>query len=139
MKTFDPKQHQLIVGTNIISGFAKDTFIKVARAEDAFVMDVGVDGEGTRSKSNNKMGTFEITLMQSSASNDVLSALALSDELSNGGLVPVMLRDASGRSLYAAEQAYIKKIPDSERARVVGSHVWVLETDSLNMFHGGNN
>lgn len=136
--TYDPKQVAMIVGGNIMDGFADGTFIVAERNEQAFNLKVGVDGEGTRAKSNNKSGKVTITLMQSSASNDKLSALAASDELSNTGAVPVMLKDNSGRTLITALTAWVQKYPNSEFGKEVTTRAWVFETDELDIFVGGN-
>src|SRR5690554_1526750 len=100
MKTYDPKQVQLIVGGVPLSGFADGTFVRVGRRNVAWDLVAGADGEGTRTKSNDKTGFFEFELMQSSQSNQYLSNLALSDELNNAGVVPVLVKDGSGASLH---------------------------------------
>ncbi len=138
VKTYDPKQVIVIVDGSQMSGFAEGTFVKVGRHEDAWSLQIGADGEGTRSKSNNKSGTITFTLMQSSDSNVILSALAQLDELSNAGAVAVMVKDNSGSSLYVAEQAWIKKVADSEFGKEAGHREWVLETNILICNVGGN-
>jgi hypothetical protein len=137
-KTYDPSQVAIIVGGFQITGFADGSFLTVARNADAFALYIGTDGEGTRAKSNNKSGRITLTLAQSSDSNAILSGIATADELSNNGIVPVLIKDNSGVSLYAAETAWIVKAPDSEFGREVGSREWILETDNLSVFVGGN-
>lgn len=138
MKTYDPKQVVLIVGGRQITGFAADSFINVARNSDAFTMQVGIDGEGTRSKSNDKSGTITFSLMQSAKDNEYLSSLALADELDNSGLVPAMVKDVNGTTLNVAEQAYIQKVPDQEFNREATGREYILATDNLQIFVGGN-
>jgi len=138
VKTYDPSQVALIVGGFNITGFADGSFVTVARNADAFALYVGTDGEGTRAKSNNKSGRITITLAQSSDSNAILSGIASLDELSNNGVVPVLVKDSSGLSLYAAETAWIVKSPDSEFGKELGSREWIIETDNLAMFVAGN-
>ena len=137
-KTYDPSKVQIIVGGFQITGFADGTFLSVARNADAFALYLGTDGEGTRAKSNNKSGRITFTLAQSSDSNAILSGFALADELSNSGIVPVLIKDGSGNSLYSAETAWIVKFPDSEFGKEVGTREWILETDALAVFVGGN-
>lgn len=136
--TYDPKQVSVIVGGKIIHGWADGTFINVERNEQAFAMKVGVDGEGSRAKSNNKSGKITITLMQTSASNDDLSAFAAADELSNSGAVPFFMKDNSGRSLVTALTCWAQKYPNSEFAKEVGTRTWVFESDDIEIFVGGN-
>ncbi len=138
VKTYDPKQVTLIVGGKIISGFSDGTFIKAKRNDQAFALKVGVDGEGTRAKSSNRSGQLEITLMNSSDSNDALNAFALLDETANAGAVPVLLKDGSGRTLASAVTAWVQKLPDWSAAKEAFEIPWVLETDELIFSIGGN-
>jgi hypothetical protein len=138
VKTYDPKQVTLIVGGKIVTGFTDGTFILAERNENMFNLKVGVDGIGTRAKSNNQSGKLTITLHQSSNSNDDLSALASADELSNTGAVPVLMKDSSGRTIVTALTAWIQKYANAEFAKEVANRVWVMETDQLIIFDGGN-
>ncbi len=138
VKTYDPKNVSAIVGGKILSGFMDGTFIEVERNENAFNLKVGVDGESARAKSNNKSGKITMTLLQSSASNDVLSAFAAADELSNSGAVPFFLKDNSGRSVATALTAWVQKLPKMVFAKEIQGWQWVLETDDIEMFLGGN-
>jgi hypothetical protein len=138
VKTYDPKLVSVIVGGKIMSGFADGTYVMVERNEAAYALKVGVDGEGTRAKSNNRSGKITITLMNSSKSNDDLSGFALADELSNGGVVPCMVKDNGGTTLAACETGWVQKIANAELAKEANARTWVIETDSLNMFVGGN-
>ncbi len=138
MKTYDPNQVVATVGGRPLAGFAPGTFIEAERAEDAYTMTVGIDGEGTRSRSSNKSGTVKFTLLSSSDSNDILSGFAAADELHNNGLVPILIKDLSGRALIAAEQAYVKKLPVLGFNKEVREIEWTFETDNLLLFLGGN-
>jgi hypothetical protein len=131
MKTYDPKQVQVIVNGVALQGFSEDSVVKVTRQADAFTQTIGVDGEGTRSKSNDHSAEIEVSLKQSSESNVVLSALANADRDSNAGLVAVMVKDNNGDSLHMCEQAYIKKMPDSEYNKTATDRVWTLVTDKV--------
>ena len=126
-----------IIG-KIISGFADGTFVTAERNEQAWNLKVGVDGEGTRAKNNNRSGKVTLTLMQSSSSNDYLSATAAADELSNAGALPLLIRDASGRTVISALTAWIQKYANGEFAKEVSQRQWVIETDELIMLVAGN-
>jgi len=134
---YDPKNVSLIVGGKIISGFSDGTSINVMRNEQSWTLKVGVDGEGTRAKNNNKSGKFEIELMQSSSSNDDLSGFLTADELSGSGAVPIYLRDNNGTTLASCLTGWVQKWPDSQFAKEVGPRKWIMETNELNIFVGG--
>lgn len=139
-KVYNPKDIVIIFGPVIVSGFADGTFCNVVFNEDAYTLQVGTDGEGTRSKSNNRSGTATFTTMQSSDANDLLSAIHNLDLNTSGGdgIQPLLIKDLQGRSLYTAETAWIRKNPDSEFAREAGPREWVIETDSMVALVGGN-
>ncbi len=138
MKTYNPAQVAIIVGGFPLTGFADDSKVTVERAEDSWSMQIGVDGEGTRSKSNNKSGSIKISLNQSSESNQTLSTLLIQDELNGGGLVPVLVKDASGNSIYTAANAFITKFPSAEFGRESKTREWMIKTDNLVVNEGGN-
>lgn len=138
LKTYDPKQVHVIVNGRSLTGFADGTFVKVSRDEDTFKLQVGADGEACRTKSNNRSGTYELTLQQSSEGNKILSDIALADETSNSGVVAVMVKDGSGNSLHTSESAWVQKPSDAEYGKDAGSRTWVLRTDDLVTYNGGN-
>lgn len=140
LKSFDFKQVTVIVGGRIISGYADgDDAVVVERDEVAWQKKSGADGEVTRSKTNDRSGRLRIKLMASSESNDILSGFAQTGENAPGSdLIPWMVKDGSGRAIYSAEQAWIEKRPTRSFGQQVGSMEWVLPTDNLFAFDGGN-
>lgn len=139
-KTYDPANVSAIYGTIPITGFAEDAAITVEHDEDDWTLQVGVDGEGTRSKSNNRSATITFALMQSSATNDLLSAERELDINTPGGTggKPLIVKDNSGTTLFSAETAWIQKAPTAELNREATSREWVLRTDVLQANHGSN-
>lgn len=136
--TYDPSQFSMIVGAQIASGFADDTMIEVERDEDAYSKKVGTDGEVTRGKNNNRTGKVRIYLMQSSGFNDYLTSLALLDEASNSGGVPVLAKDTSGRSAFATDFAWVKKFPKAVFKKGVEVWMWEMDCGNITIFMGGN-
>lgn len=138
LRVYDGKSVVVTVGTFILEDVESVT---PARNEDAFTLKMGVSGSGARSKTNNQSGRFMIVLMQTSPSNDLLSALHILDESTpNGdGIVPVIVKDLNGTSLHTGAHCWIVKGPDAENAAEAGDREWILETDKLISFHGGNN
>lgn len=139
VKTYNPADVLIVFAGVPITGIADGTFITVARDNPSWNKNIGSDGEGVRAKSNDKGGTITITLMQSSLSNDALSAIALVDEASGDGVGPFLMVDRSGRTLCGAETAWIQKPADVEFAREATTREWVLETDLLDMPNVGGN
>lgn len=137
VKTYDPAKLSIIIAGFAIEGFADGTFIVCERNNQSFNAVTGADGEGARAKSNDSSGTITITLLQTSKSNEVLSALALADEVSGDGVGPFMAKDQLGNTVIAAGSAWVQKPANAEFGREIANREWVLETDNLEMFLGG--
>jgi hypothetical protein len=138
VKNYDPKLITLICGPKIISGYIDGTFVVAERNEQAFNLKVGVDGEGCRARSRNRSGKITFTLLQSSTSNDDLSDFAVLDEATGGGTFPFLGKDADGTTLLQATTAWVQKFANVEYGKEPAGRVWVIETDELLMFVGGN-
>lgn len=138
--TYDPSEIAVTFGPLLIKGFSDGTFVKVERSEERYTTKVGVDGEGAFARNNNRAGTIEVTLLQTSASNAALSALVALDDDAPGPNppVPCIVKDLQGNSLHVAAAARISKLPASEYQKEVGERTWVFATTSLRQFDGGN-
>lgn len=139
VKTYDPSQVQVLIGGVPATGIGPDTFVKVTQDDVAYNKNVGADGEVSRSRSSNRMGMLELTLKQTSDTNDELSAFALADQAENAGIFPVMIKEGgSGRSLMMCASAWVEKWPDVEYAREEGVRTWMIALGSVNWYVGGN-
>lgn len=135
--TYDPGRVILIWNGIPISGFADGTFIEAERSEDAFKLTVGADGTGARTRSRNKSGSVSITLLQSAAVNDSLSAQALLDELTGGGAGSLLIKDLLGTTLVEADSSWIRKLPKVDFGKDLGERQWVFDCEKLSMLAGG--
>ena len=123
-----------------LSGYADGAFCRIARESDAFSDVAGTDGEVARSKTNDRRATISILLLQTSKSNDVLSALAILDENTPGGkgVGVFLLRDRQGTTLHLGPSTWISKPADSEFGREAGTREWTLRCANLQSFIGSN-
>lgn len=139
VKTYNMKEMTVIFGNVIISGYAPGNSIKVTMNTDLYNQQIGADGEGARARINDDSATVEITLMQTSASNDELSAIAILDKNTGDGVFPLLLKDPNGNTVYSTNCAYISKLPDSEFGTEITSRTWILMTPKMDVaFIGGN-
>ena len=138
VKTYNAGDLSIIFAGIPFEGLADGTIVTVARDNPAFTSTTGSDGEGARAKSNDKSGTITVTLLQTSITNDFLSAHSRLDESNGEGAAPILVKDNSGRTVAQAETAWIEKPADIEFAREISNREWVFKTDNLDMFVGGN-
>jgi hypothetical protein len=140
VKNYDPAANVLVFAGIPISGFADGTYVSVEQNEDSYALTVGADGEGCRSKTNNRSARVTVTLMQSSLSNDLLSALHNVDLASpaGDGIGPFLMKDLTGTTVMAAEKAWLVRFPTSSYARDPETREWIIETDHMIQNVGGN-
>lgn len=140
MKHYDPDQVTVSFAGIVLKGFADGSFVTIAQETDNFSDVVGTDGEVSRSKTNDRRATITFKLMQTSESNQLLSAIANADlDLPGGaGVGQLMVRDRQGLSLYRADEAWISKPPDVDFDRGAVSREWTLRCARLERTDGGN-
>ena len=137
IKTYDPKANVITLGPLILQGFAENKFLSAKRVTATFSTQVGASGEVARSKSNDRRGQVTLTTIASSITNDALSALAILDEQTGGGVGAFQVVDLNGTTLLHAQNAWVSKMPDTELGKELGETEWMIECDSLDVFRGG--
>jgi hypothetical protein len=139
VKTYAPNRVKIVMGAIALSGLAEDTFVTVSEIGEGISSVAGVDGEVARSMSRDSRLRITVTLVQTSTSNALLSALHQADKTTDGdGAVPVAVTDLRGKSLHASDSAWIVKTPDAGYAAKVGTREWVIETGPAINVVGGN-
>ena len=137
-KNFDPGRISLTWNGVLIQGVGPDTFVKCVRNEDAFNQVVGAQGDVVDVRNRNRSGLVTFTILDASPSNDFLTALALSDELTGLAVGALMIKDLNGTTLVKCANARIKKFPDIEFAADGGINDWVIQCAELEFFVGGS-
>lgn len=139
-RTYNSSRVLVVVGGIPLTGLAEDTFVEITPAAARVTASVGADGEIARSINPNRMHTVTITLQATSASNDALSGLAFVDESTDGGGVfPILIQDLSGRTMFAASQAWISSLPSITFGAEAGEREWTITTGRPSAFMIGGN
>lgn len=136
--TYSPDKVQVVFQGNMILGFASGTFIDAERHVDGFQMHVGSLGDVTRTRNLNRTGQITFTLMAQSPYNDLLQALADSDEQFGDSFGTLQILDQNGKAEVHCEKAWIRKRPKMERAQESGNTVWVLDAADIEIVVSGN-
>lgn len=140
VRTYNPSRVVVVVGGFPVSGYADGAFVNITMPADGVTAQVGADGEIARAINTDRRCTVTITLQQTSPSNDFLSTLFNVDILSCGAtMVPILIQDLCGETLFMASQAWIVKMPDLEFAKEVGNRAWQLMTGTPAVYLAGGN
>jgi hypothetical protein len=132
VKTYSGADVLLSVGDRRLTGFADGDFVEITPRSPTHEDYSGTDGEVTIALTNDRRFDVNITLAQSSSSNDVLS------ELYNlGGTHRLVVRDLRGTSLFEGT-GWFRQLPGQTFGRSVGSRQWQLSAESKTVTIGGN-
>lgn len=127
-------------GIPLNTGRGEGVFIKITPMNPAFSTKVGADGEVARSRSNDRRHSIEITMLQTSDANVVMSALHQLDlNAPNGaGVAALMIEDMSGTSLHIAPECWITEAPEVQYGPEIEERTWKLEAANMVNIIGGN-
>ena len=139
VRNFDPGALITTIGAfPLTSGFAPGTFIKVSRMNDTFKSEAGAQGDVVRTRSRDRRGTVELTLLRTAQANDYLSGLAAADEQFGTGIRPLTMKDLNGTTVVFGAECWLKKVADVEESVDGSTRTWTFECAAIEIFVGGN-
>lgn len=137
--TYNPKKNIIIYGAKQLTGFAEDDMITIKPLGDGMQIFSGADGEVGRSIDPNSTYEVTVSLATSSKSNDYLSNCFNKDRKTGNNMLPLIIKDLSGSTLFFAKQAWIKNFPETKRGRKISNHDWTFNTGQVDdPIIGGN-
>jgi len=128
VETYDAKKVILTLGGVPISGYTDGTFVNITANSDRWTRKVGADGEVNRALSNDNTSTIDITLLQTSFSNDYLRTVEAADALTGLGMLPLLMTDLNTGRTRFWPQSWIVKEPDDGRAKETTDVPWTIHT-----------
>lgn len=126
--------------THVITGASDGEFLRISREQDSVNFRRGVKG-AMRTRWLHRDLNIEMTLLQTSQSNDVLTRLLAADEdaMDNSQLFGINITDKSGRSTHYSGQAFITTLPDQGFSTEGDSLTWTLyAVDAMSHVGGGD-
>ena len=132
-KEYDLKGLTIAVGGTLAGGFADGEFCTFTANKERSNLTVGADGEAARSKLYDLSGQITLNLLQTSSTNETLSAYAKSNSTFSFALI-----DTSGTSVLACQNAWVRSYPDVSYSNEITERAWVIETDEAEVFVGSN-
>lgn len=142
--TFSPNDVTIVITWNamshVVSGFSEDSIVTVEQNMPRFELYTGADNTNTRIHKNNTSATITIPLTQTSNSNDILSLLHQNDVLNRNsdGMFVLLIKDNSGRSVFAAREAFISVMPSAAFGNSMQLREWQIQAVKVDSFIGGN-
>lgn len=137
LRTFDTAGLIITYGGDQISGWVDGEYLTIAYDDEFFKFSNGADGEVGRVKNNKRMATATVKLLQTSASNDVLSGYLLED-LDNNAPQVFLAKDLNGNTIFDGSDTTIVKFADVSYGVDMAAREWTLKIGTLIGFVGGN-
>lgn len=128
VKTYNPKEVTVALGSHIVTGFADDSFITIEANGDGVSKVVGCDGEVARSISPDGTYKVKLSVLQTSDTSSWLQERYAQDRDTGDGMFSVLIKDLKGGLVFSAESAW----PIKPASRVFGkgqnNREWELDT-----------
>ncbi len=139
INTYSPSDVLIsVAGMHTITGYADGTFVKISKNHKPFKQQRSMNGEIARIYTEDQTFKVEITLMQSSSSNNVLSMLYNIDLATRLGKFPLIIKDGRGSTTFVALSSWIEQIPDVTFASTLSTNTWVFGCADAIINIGGN-
>lgn len=136
VNTYSPASTKLVIGGYMIAGW--DNFT-IARRSQGFITIPGIRGKHTRVPSGDTAATITFSLIQTSPSNDVLSAIHELDTINGTGRIALTLSDLSGRSVFNSNEAYITGYPEVTFSGQFEYRTWTIFCQTTETYLVGGN
>jgi hypothetical protein len=127
----------LLGGVPIDSGRADGDFVSIVKVSDDSSSVAGADGEVCVNLMHDRQYDVTITVMQSSAGNDLMTGARAGFQLLKA-LLPLAVKDNNGSSLLVAAKAWPVKAPDQAFGKEAGTRAWTWRCVADVVFIGGN-
>lgn len=126
-----------LASIDILQGAAPGSFI-TASLPPLWAHRAGRNGAGVRVKNLDRSGTLSVTITAESPLNTALSAVVISDDLTETAVGTIMVKDLNGSSLYTGTGAFLQGHPPQlEFATEAGTRTWTWLVNEVVPFVGG--
>ena len=140
MKIFNPHRFPIVFGSVEMKGFSESNMAQFEFDTESVSDVVGVDGEVSRSLNMDRRAKLSVYLMQTSVTNDLLSAIYTAQRLSPNGSDVAALRveDLNGRLVIDGPESWIMDTPKPTWGKTAAEYIWVFRIANANAFFGGS-
>jgi hypothetical protein len=128
---YDPAAVDCVFANHPIGGFADGTPMNLVRTSELVVTKSGIKGDVAVAYINDPRAVMTVSLLATSASNDVLSRAADSKVIGS-----FLLKDNLGTTLVKSPYAVVKKMPDVGYGSEVPNRDWEIELLDAKIFVG---
>lgn len=115
-----------VAGFLRIEGLAQGSFLTIAANSPVAVAERTTDGKVARLVNKDDSYTIAMTLTSTAESNDILTKLALIDRVTAKGILPILIKDTTGTSLFFSPSTWIDSLPNQEFTDDISTRTWTF-------------
>lgn len=139
LSTYSPSDVTVtIAGMHSVSGYTDGTFVRITKDLKPFSKVRAMDGEQARMYFDDTGYKVELTLMQSSSSNNILHMIHNVDTVTHMGKFPLFIKDGRGQTTFLAGTAWIEQIPEITFGTELSDRTWTFGCSDVILAIGGN-
>lgn len=139
LPTYSPSDVVIsLAGMHTVTGYAGETFIKIIKTARPFEKSRAMNGEISRLYTEDSTYRLELTLMQSSPTNNILSMLYNIDSATRVGKFPLFIRDTRGQTTFLSATTWIEQLPDVTFSNGMEMRTWIFGCADASLNIGGN-
>lgn len=127
-----------LAGMHTISGYADGTFVRITKDMKPFSKVRAMDGEMARMYNSDEGFRVDLTIAQSSGSNNILTMIYNVDTATHMGKFPLFIRDSKGQTSFFAATAWIEQIPEVIFSNSMETRTWSFGCSEAAITIGGN-
>ena len=137
--TYSPKDVLInIGGIHQVTGLADGVFVSIKRNIKAMEKARAMDGEVARLYPHEDGWTVELSIMQTSPSNNILGAIYNLDCALKIGKFPFSVKDTKGQTSFFAATAWVEESPAVTFSTGMEIRTWTIACTGGAMIYGGN-
>jgi hypothetical protein len=130
IKTYNPKEVTVALGSHIVTGYADDSFISIDPNGDGITKKVGCDGEIVRSISPDDTAVVKLSVLQTSDTNAYLQQMHNMDRQNGEGMFSILIKDLKGGLVFSADSAWASKSASRGFGKEANNREWEIHTGS---------
>ena len=136
VKTYNPRQVTVSLGTHAVTGFADDGFVEIEPLGDGITSHSGCDGEVARAIDPNQQYGVKLSLLQTSDTNAWLQEQYDRDRTDGDGAFAILIRDLRGDTRFSADAAWVVKPATRSYGKDTNNREWEIETGYATITEG---
>ena len=140
LSVYNVQKIKVYIGGTEIHGFADSSKVKITAGGEGTNKTVGCDGEVVFSVDVDNTFEVELSLLQSSSSNDYLSN-CYKNFRENGVTQRIMIKDLMGSTVFSSRSCTPKKYAEADFQKTSQNRVWTIMTGQADtiLIGGANN